>query len=244
VNTSLAASPAFPSTTKDFGHYPGLDFVRQALAETSLPLFVIGGINARTADQATAAGATQLVVGSATWRPDGNYATGVLGKWKFVPELGAFIALDNFASATGDAAVWIYKPIGWQNPGGNTPPTVTLTSPANGTSVAAPAAVVVSANASDSDGSVSRVDFFACATLIGSDTTAPYSITWSNVAAGSYALTAVAVDNGGASKTSSPVTLTVTAGATVTLQDGLNGYTGTRDAYLSMMAPQNSSQSD
>jgi len=177
------------------------------------------------------------VSSSTVARPDGNYATGVLGKWKFVPELGAFIALDNFASATGDAAVWIYKPIGWQNPGGNTPPTVTLTSPANGTSVAAPATVVVSANASDSDGSVSRVDFFAGATLIGSDTTAPYSITWSNVAAGSYALTAVAVDNGGASKTSSPVTLTVTAGATVTLQDGLNGYTGTRDAYLSSFYP-------
>ena len=77
----------------------------------------------------------------------------------------------------------------------------------------APASVVVSADASDGDGSVSRVDFYAGATLIGSDSTAPYSVTWSNVGAGSYALTAVAVDNGGASTTSGVVNLTVTAAA-------------------------------
>ena len=115
----------------------------------------------------------------------------------------------------------------------NVPPTVTLTSPANGTSVSAPATVVVSANASDSNGTVARVDFYAGSTLIGSDATSPYSVTWSNVAAGSYTLTAVAVDNGGASTTSSPVSLTVFTGATVTLQDGVSGYTGTRDTYLS-----------
>ena len=43
-------------------------------ARPTLRISIDGGINARTADQATAAGATQLVVGSATWRPDGNYA--------------------------------------------------------------------------------------------------------------------------------------------------------------------------
>ena len=69
------------------------------------------------------------------------------------------------------------------------PPTVSLTSPADGTSVVAPATVLVSANADDSDGTVSRVDFYAGSTLIGSDTTAPYSVTWSNVAAGSYSST-------------------------------------------------------
>lgn len=43
-------------------------------ARPALRVAIDGGINASTADQATEAGATQLVVGSATYRPDGNYA--------------------------------------------------------------------------------------------------------------------------------------------------------------------------
>ena len=129
-------------------------------------------------------------------QPHGNFVTGVKGKWQFVAQLGAFVALDEYDDVTKDAGVWLYKPIGWRHPGSaNVPPTVVLTSPVTGTSVLAPASVVVSADASDGDGSVSRVDFYAGATLIGSDSTAPYSVTWSNVGAGSYALTAVAVDN-------------------------------------------------
>ena len=65
------------------------------------------------------------------------------------------------------------------------------------------------ATASDSNGSVTRVDFYAGAQLVGTAATAPYSMTWSNASAGTYALTAVALDNGGASGTSSAVSVTV-----------------------------------
>ena len=95
----------------------------------------------------------------------------------------------------------------------NQPPTVSITSPANGASYAAPATMTIAANASDSDGTVTRVDFYRGSTLIASDTTSPYSISWSNVAAGSYALTAVAFDNGGASTTSAAVNVTVSSTA-------------------------------
>jgi regulation of enolase protein 1 (concanavalin A-like superfamily) len=94
-------------------------------------------------------------------------------------------------------------------PPGNSPPTVSLTSPTNGAMFTAPATITVSANAADSDGTVAKVDFFAGTTPIGTATTAPYSITWSNVAAGTYSLTAVATDNAGASTTSSAVSITV-----------------------------------
>src|SRR5205085_1358365 len=63
----------------------------------------------------------------------------------------------------------------------NQPPTASLTAPANGATFTAPATITVSANASDTDGTISKVDFFAGSTLIGTDTTSPYSITWSNV---------------------------------------------------------------
>jgi hypothetical protein len=62
---------------------------------------------------------------------------------------------------------------------------------------------------SDTDGSVSRVDFYANGSLIGTDTAAPFSFTWSNVSAGSYSITAIATDNDGASTTSGPVSITV-----------------------------------
>ena len=68
----------------------------------------------------------------------------------------------------------------------------------------------MTATASDADGSVARVDFYNGGTLLGSDTTAPYSFTWSNVAAGTYALKATAVDNAGASGSSSVASVTVT----------------------------------
>lgn len=44
-------------------------------------------------------------------QPAGNFVNGVLGKFEYVPELGAFIALDEFSAVTNDAEVWLYKPL-------------------------------------------------------------------------------------------------------------------------------------
>jgi hypothetical protein len=95
----------------------------------------------------------------------------------------------------------------------NVPPTVSLTSPANGATLVAPATVSLAATATDTDGSVARVDFYAGTTLLASDATAPYEFAWNAVAAGGYALTAKAVDDDGASTTSAAVNVTVTSSA-------------------------------
>ena len=34
----------------------------------------------------------------------------MLGKWKYVDEVQAFMAMDSFDTATGDAGIWLYKP--------------------------------------------------------------------------------------------------------------------------------------
>ncbi|NLR62768.1 T9SS type A sorting domain-containing protein [Chitinophaga varians] len=103
----------------------------------------------------------------------------------------------------------------WWIPGNsgpvNQPPTVSITAPANNTAYTAPASVTINADAADSDGTVKKVEFFNGSTKLGEDTTSPYSYTWNNVAAGSYALTAKATDNGNNSTTSSTVNITVAA---------------------------------
>jgi chitinase len=93
----------------------------------------------------------------------------------------------------------------------NNAPTVGITAPANGASYTAPANIVIQANAVDSDGTVSSVQFYNGATLLGTDSLSPYELTWTNVAAGSYALTARATDDSGAVTTSSTVNVTVVA---------------------------------
>jgi thiamine-phosphate pyrophosphorylase len=58
----LGVGPTFPSRTKQFSEFPGLDFVRVATAETALPAFVIGGVNLETVGAAVAAGAKRAAV--------------------------------------------------------------------------------------------------------------------------------------------------------------------------------------
>lgn len=118
--------------------------------------------------------------------------------------------------------------------GANVLPTVSLTSPASGSSFTAPATITLAANAADSDGTVTKVDFFQGTTLLGTDTTSPYSFSWSGAAPGTYSLTAQATDNAGGTRTSSPASVTIidSASTTVSFQDGVNGYAGTTDTKL------------
>ena len=69
--------------------------------------------------------------------------------------------------------------------------------------------MTVAASASDSDGFVSRVDFFDNGSLIGSDTTAPYSTSWVSTVSGSHQLTAKAFDDLDNATTSAAVNVTV-----------------------------------
>jgi hypothetical protein len=93
----------------------------------------------------------------------------------------------------------------------NAPPTVAISAPAGGTSYTAPASIAITTVANDSDGMVARVDFYAGALLVGSDVTAPFALTWSSVAVGAYTITAVAIDNAGATTRSPGVSVTVVA---------------------------------
>jgi hypothetical protein len=99
----------------------------------------------------------------------------------------------------------------------NTPPSVTLTAPADGTVFAAGQPISVTADASDGGGAVSRVEFFLRRMelftdpdkLVGTDEKAPYAITLNDIAPGEYMLSAVAVDNLGLTGGSLPAMIMI-----------------------------------
>lgn len=93
--------------------------------------------------------------------------------------------------------------------GVNLPPTVSLTSPASGSSYGSPATVALAATAADADGTIAKVEFYSGTTLLSADTTSPYKFSWTVAAAGSYGLKAIATDNKGASTTSATAIITV-----------------------------------
>jgi hypothetical protein len=106
----------------------------------------------------------------------------------------------------------------------NLPPVVTLITPSGcqGQGFEAPARIGLFAFTHDSDGSVTNVEFFAGTNLIGSATNGTsvqvcrttdslYAFNWTNVPAGSYELTAVALSSANDTGTSAPVSITVYA---------------------------------
>ncbi len=112
-------------------------------------------------------------------------------------------ATDNLGLTTTSAAVSIRV---------DAPPSVSIASPASNASFNAPASVPITVTAQDTDGTINRVELYANSTLIATLTVAPYSFNWTNVAAGTYALTAKAVDNNNAETLSAAVTITVRTG--------------------------------
>ncbi len=95
-------------------------------------------------------------------------------------------------------------------------PTVTITNPAPNAVFSAPATVTIQADAGDSDGSVTNVQFSADGNVLANVTAAPYSAVAPNLAAGTHSLSAIAWDNHGIAATNS-ISISVTSAVTVAL---------------------------
>jgi len=61
----LGVGPVYPSTTKEFTDFAGLEFVRQVASEIRIPWFAIGGIGPGRIEELQQAGATRVAVSSA-----------------------------------------------------------------------------------------------------------------------------------------------------------------------------------
>ncbi|MEW5977242.1 MAG: DNRLRE domain-containing protein [Acidobacteriota bacterium] len=127
----------------------------------------------------------------------------------------------------------------------NASPTINLTSPTNGTSYVAPASIALVVTATDSDGSITKVDFYSGTTLLGtntqpdSSTSNRYTFNWTNVSFGSYSLTAVASDDGGSTMAAQPVAVAVAppnVPPTATLTSPITGSTYSDGSSVALTA--------
>ncbi|MTI20796.1 T9SS type A sorting domain-containing protein, partial [Fulvivirga sp. RKSG066] len=115
----------------------------------------------------------------------------------------------NNSGDAGDYAQVSFFALDMSHSAPNNTPTVSITNPSTNDIFTESEDIEITTNASDSDGTIAKVEFFEGSTKIGEDTSSPYSFNWENVAAGSYSLTAIATDNIGSSTTSSQVNITV-----------------------------------
>ena len=140
------------------------------------------------------------------------------------PILNTAIAMANQNDPNQDNNTFVNSNTALRDP--NAPPTVSITSPANGARFVGPTNIVLTATASDSDGTIAQVDFYDGAILIGSGTPAgsnQYSLAWNNVSFGNHQLAAVATDNGGRRKASSSSNILVNGPATVNITSPASG---------------------
>ena len=100
-----------------------------------------------------------------------------------------------------------------QDVAGNTAPAVTITSPPDGVSIPNNISFTLSADATDVETSVAKVDFYFNGSLITTDTASPYTIGIAGLPVGTHVLSAQATDTAGAIGFSAPVTITIYSAA-------------------------------
>lgn len=133
-------------------------------------------------------------------------APGLVGRWSLDEGAGLIATNTGSSGVNGlltNGPVWV---AGYPF---ETSPTVALTNPAAGASFTAPTNILLEVAATDADGSVTNVSFFAGGNLLGAADSAPFNFTWANAPVGQHTLTAVATDNSGLGATSAPVAITV-----------------------------------
>ena len=105
-------------------------------------------------------------------------------------------------------------------PDGNEAPIISITSPVDGSLLTGPVNLTINATASDSDGTIDRVEFYENGSLLGLGVPAggsQYNFNWNNPAGGNHRLIAVAVDGLGKGRASEPINIAVNSGATVSI---------------------------
>ena len=114
------------------------------------------------------------------------------------------VALDNRGAPSDESNV-----VAVIVTGGNQPPAVRLTAPADGATFTLPTTIALAAEAADPDGAISRVEFFEGDVKLGEDVQAPFEFAWTPAVGGEYVLQATATDDRGATTLGTAVKVAV-----------------------------------
>lgn len=148
---------------------------------------------------------------SAKWSQSGSEVTATNESWNGSLPTGASTSIGFNGSYSGSnpkPTAFTLNGVACNGAQTNQPPTVSLSVPSG--PFEAPADVPLTATASDSDGTISKVEFYRNGLLVNTDTAAPYGYDLLDLPAGSYTVQAKAYDNAGGSAVSEK-SFTVTA---------------------------------
>lgn len=141
---------------------------------------------------------------SSILNPSPYPGAGVLGKWKYIAQIDAFMALeDGFAGN-----IWIYKPENWIEPVSNDPH-VTIVEPTSKGYFLPNDDIVVTAATSNPQSTINQVELLLDGQTLAILTAPPYTTTLTSVALGTYTFEAIVTDNNGSRFISPRVSATV-----------------------------------
>ncbi|WP_406375116.1 cellulose binding domain-containing protein [Streptomyces sp. NBC_00647] len=172
-----------------------------------------------------------------TWSQSGKTVTAKNAAWNGTIAAGAAVTAGaQFTYSSSNTAPTSYAVNGTTCAGAHQPPITVLTSPAAGAVYTQGDAVPLAATAAAADGAtIGKVEFYDDTTLLGTDTSSPYTLSASGLAVGSHSLLAKAYDSLGASADSTPVGITVASGPAVVasptqlgVQQGKSGTFGVK----------------
>ncbi|MFD5794298.1 glycoside hydrolase family 48 protein [Streptomyces diastatochromogenes] len=152
-----------------------------------------------------------------TWSQSGQTVTVQNASYNGTIAAGAAVSTGaQFTYSGTNAAPTSFAVNGTTCAGAHQPPVTVLTSPGAGAVYTQGDAVPLAATAAAADNAtISKVEFYDDTTLLGTDTSAPYSLSVSSLTVGSHSLVAKAYDSLGASAESTPVGITVASGPAV-----------------------------
>lgn len=131
--------------------------------------------------------------GAVTYQPNAGY---------YGADSFTFQVSDGSLSATGAVSLTVTQTL--------PPPTIALTSPTGGASFTLPTTINLAATVTANGNTIDKVQFFSNgSTLIGEDTSSPYTYNWTDATRGSHTLTARLVYNGTSTLDSAGANITI-----------------------------------